>query len=184
MDDVRVQLHAHELVDVHRAGRAHTPEVVAPQVDEHHVLGALLLVGAQVGDEAPVLGGVGAALARTGDGTRLDAVAVHGDQRFGARAAEGEVVEGDVVQIRARVHGSEPAVDRERRHVDRRAEALAEHDLEGVAGVDVVADASDAALVLLAGHRGSDGPRAFGGGLAAARSPAAPGSTSSASARP
>ena len=58
VDDVRVELHAHELVDAHAARHAHAPQVVAPEVDEHHVLGALLLVGAQVGDEAPVLGGV------------------------------------------------------------------------------------------------------------------------------
>src|SRR5665647_999666 len=76
--------------------------------------------------------------ARTGDGARLDVVALHGDQRLRARATEGEVVEGDVVQVGARVHGSQPTVDRERRYVDRGAEALAEDDLEGVAGVDVV----------------------------------------------
>ena len=31
-----------------RAVLAHPPEVVAPEVDEHHVLGALLLVGQQL----------------------------------------------------------------------------------------------------------------------------------------
>ena len=34
------------------------PEVVAAEVDEHDVLGALLLVGEQVGAQAAVLGGV------------------------------------------------------------------------------------------------------------------------------
>ena len=63
----------------------------------------------------------------------------------------------------------QPTVDRERRDVDRRAEALAEHDLEGVAGVDVLADALDAGLVLLARHRRGDRPRAW----AAAAAPAA-----------
>jgi hypothetical protein len=39
---------------------AHAAEVVAPEVDEHHVLGALLLVGQQALGDARVLGGVGA----------------------------------------------------------------------------------------------------------------------------
>jgi hypothetical protein len=100
---------------------------------------------------------------RAGDGARLYVIALHGDQRFRAGAAEGEVVEGDVVHVGARVHGSQSTVHRERRDGDRDAEALAEYDLEGVAGVDVVADAPDAGLELLAGHRRGDG---------AARSPA------------
>ena len=41
------------VVDLDRAVLAHPPEVVAAEVDEHHVLGALLLVGEQVlGDRA------------------------------------------------------------------------------------------------------------------------------------
>ena len=125
VDDVRVELHLHELVDLDGAGHADAAEVVAAEVDQHDVLGALLLVGAQVVDEAPVLGGARAPPAGAGDRPRLDAVALDGDERLGARAAEGEVVEGDVVQVRARVHGAEAAVDGEGRHVDRRAEALA-----------------------------------------------------------
>ncbi len=95
--------------------------------------------------------------AGAGDRPRLDAVALDRDQRLGTGAAEGEVVEGDVVEVRARVDRPDAAVDGERRDVHGRAEALAEHDLEGVAGVDVVADALDAGLVLLPGHGRGDG---------------------------
>ena len=119
-------------------------------------------------DEAPVLGVVGAAPARAGDRAASRRVlALHGDQRLGAGAAEGEVVEGDVVHVRARVHGAQAAVDGERRHVDGRAEALAEHDLEGVAGVDVLADALDAGLVL----RRASSRRSTGRGRRAGRAP-------------
>ena len=51
---------------------AHAAEVVAPEVDEHHVLGALLLVGEQVLGDHGVLLGVGAARARPGDRPRRD----------------------------------------------------------------------------------------------------------------
>ena len=53
MHDVAVGLDLHQLVDHNRAVLAHAAEVVAAEVDEHHVLGALLLVGEQlVGDRA------------------------------------------------------------------------------------------------------------------------------------
>src|SRR5262245_27371224 len=42
MRDVRVALGLHEPVDVHRAGHADAGEVVAAEVDEHRVLGAVL----------------------------------------------------------------------------------------------------------------------------------------------
>ena len=49
--DVRVGLDGHERVDLDRAVLADAAEVVAAEVDEHHVLGALLLVGEQVGGD-------------------------------------------------------------------------------------------------------------------------------------
>jgi len=69
---VRVDLDRHEAVDRDRAVLAHAPEVVAAEVDEHDVLGALLLVGEQlVGDARVVLDGR-AARARAGDRPRRD----------------------------------------------------------------------------------------------------------------
>jgi len=122
-------------------GATDAAQVVAAQVDEHHVLGALLLVGAQVVHEPPILGVVGAPPARAGDGPRLDLAALHGHERLGAGADQGEVVEGDEVHIRRRVHGAQAAVDGERRHAHRGAEALARTTWKAVTGVDVVTDA-------------------------------------------
>ena len=71
MHDVAVGLDLHQLVDDHAAVLAHAPEVVATEVDEHHVLGALLLVGEQLQRDPPVL--LGARPARTGARDRLGA---------------------------------------------------------------------------------------------------------------
>ena len=68
--DVRVVLDRHQRLDRHAAVLADAAEVVAAEVDEHHVLGALLLVGEQVALEPLVLGGVGAARPRAGDRAR------------------------------------------------------------------------------------------------------------------
>ena len=50
-----VGLDLHELVDDHGAELAHAAEIVAPEVDQHHVLGALLLIGQQFGGDGPIL---------------------------------------------------------------------------------------------------------------------------------
>ena len=52
---VAVGLDLHQLVHVDAAVLAHAPEVVAAEVDEHHVLGALLLVGEQLGGDRAIL---------------------------------------------------------------------------------------------------------------------------------
>ena len=55
------------LLDRHRAGPGHPAEIVAPEVDEHHVLGPLLRVALELLGEDRVLLGIGAARPRAGD---------------------------------------------------------------------------------------------------------------------
>ena len=59
--DVRVALDLEQLGDAHAAGLADAAEVVARQVDEHQMLGALLLVGLELVRERVVGGAVGVA---------------------------------------------------------------------------------------------------------------------------
>ena len=47
MGDVREPLHLHLAGDVDGACLAHAGKVVAPEIDEHHVLGPVLLGGEQ-----------------------------------------------------------------------------------------------------------------------------------------
>ena len=73
VEDVRVGLDDHELLDLDRAVLADAAQVVSPQVDEHHVLGALLGIGEKVLGVAAVLLLVGAARVGARDRPRLDA---------------------------------------------------------------------------------------------------------------
>ncbi len=116
------------------------------------MLGALLLVGQQLGGDPLVLLEVAAARARAGDRAGRHVVAGDGEQRLGRRAGDLEVAEVEVVHVRRRVDRPQPAVDRERLLVDRGAPALRRDDLEGVAGVDVLDDPRDVALELGALH--------------------------------
>ena len=139
-------------LDLDGAVLAHPPEVVAAEVDEHHVLGALLLVGEQLRGDAAVGLGVVAARARARDRARGDAAARDGQQRLRAGAGDLEVLEVEEVHVRRRVDRAQAAVDRERLDRHRRRPALGRHDLEAVAGVDVLDDPGDHRLELLARH--------------------------------
>ena len=149
VDHVAVGLDLHQPLDVHGAVLAHAAEVVAAEVDEHHVLGALLLVGEQLGGDRGV---VLAARAGAGDRAGGDVAAVDGQQRLGRGADDLEVLEVEEVHVRARVDVAQPAVDAERLDRGRRGPALRRDHLVGVAGVDVLDDPRDVGLEGLAGH--------------------------------
>ena len=163
MHDVRVRLDRHEAVDVDRAVLADAAEVVAAEVDEHDVLGALLLVGEQLLGDPLVVLERRAARARAGDRPRRDVAAGDGQHRLGRGAGDLEVEEVQEVHVRARVDDPQPAVDRERVDVEVGRPALGGHDLKRVAGVDVLDDPRDVGLELLARHvRLKRGPRPGG----------------------
>ena len=131
-------LDGHELLDVDRAVGADPPEVVATEVDEHHVLGALLRVLGELAREPLVLGVGAPARPRPGDRAhRGDAVA-EADERLGRGAEHGAAVEAHEVEVRARVEDAQRAVDGERRRRRGAVEPLGEDDLEHVARDDVL----------------------------------------------
>ena len=152
MDQVRVGLDGHERLHLDGAELADAAEVVAAEVDEHHVLGALLLVGEQVGGDRLVLLGVAAARAGARDRAGRRAAAGDGHERLGRGADDLEVLEVEEVHVRRRVDRPQAAVDGERVGVDLRGPALRGHDLEGVARVDVLDDPGDHRLERLARH--------------------------------
>ena len=156
---MRVVLDLHEPVDADRAVLAHAPEVVPPQVDEHHVLGALLLVGEQLLGDLLVLGRPGAAGPGPGNRPGRRAAPADREQRLGARPDDLELDEIEEVHVRARVDHAQAAIDRKRVGRGLRGPALRGNDLEGVPGMDVLDDPADDPLELLAGHVGLEGGR-------------------------
>ncbi len=165
---MRVALDAHEVDHRDRARRAHAAEVVAGEVDEHHVLGALLDVLAQLLGEGGVLLGGRPAPPRPGDRVQDAVLAVDRDQCLRRRPDDVErdlgrqraarlvrppmVVLGhpDQVHVRTRVGRPQDAVHVERRRRARGRVALRQHDLEGVACPDVVLGRLDLLQVVLA----------------------------------
>ena len=111
--DVGVALDVHELGYLYGAGQADAAYVVAPEVDEHDVFGALLLVGAQVGLQLQVLSGRVASGARAGDRVGGYLAVLDLDEQLGGGADDLETVQLQVVHVRRRVDGAEGAVDLE-----------------------------------------------------------------------
>ena len=82
MDHVRVLLDPHELGDFHGAKLRHAADVVAAEVDQHHVLGTLLRILLDVLFDRPVLRFGSAARARPRDGAVVDAIALDAHQHL------------------------------------------------------------------------------------------------------
>ena len=86
MHDVAVALHVAEVVHVHRPAGADAPKIVAAEVDQHQVLGALLRVGQQSLLQRQVGLARGAARQRAGDRPRLGHLAGDAHQHLRRRA--------------------------------------------------------------------------------------------------
>ena len=82
---VRIGLGDHVFVHRHAARLADAAEIVALEVDQHDVFGALLRMRHEFGGIAPILLGDAVARARAGDGPRRDLAARDAQQPFGRR---------------------------------------------------------------------------------------------------
>ena len=114
---VRVALERHQLLDLLGAELHDPADVVAGEVDEHHVLGPLLRVLDELGGQAPVvlLGAAAAAGARDRAADHPAVEQLH--HRLGRRADERRLGMAQEVHVRRRVHRPQHAVHVER--VDR-----------------------------------------------------------------
>ncbi len=152
--DVGVALHLHELGDPDAAGGAHPAEVVASEVDEHEVLGLLLLAPPQLRLELDVALRGGPAAAGAGDRVVLDVAPGDPDEHLGRGADDRAAGSGEIEHVRARVDRAQRPVEVEGRDPQRQREAAADLHLEDVAGEDVLAAAEHAAHEVLAAEVG------------------------------
>ena len=90
MHYVAVALDKHQLVDLHAAEAAHAAHIVAAQVDQHHVFGALFFIAHHFVGERVVFRFTCAAAACAGDGPVLDLALVHADQKLRRRTRKFE----------------------------------------------------------------------------------------------
>src|SRR5262249_17295769 len=121
-------------------------DVIAAEIDEHDVLGALLRIGQQFGGEAFVLLLATAARARAGQGADRRLVALDADHDFRRRTDQAQRPRLQIEQERTRIDDAQGPVNVERPRSRLGLQALAEDDLEDVAGVDVLFATLDGGL--------------------------------------
>ena len=134
---MRGQLQGEFLGHFDRADLRDAADIVAPEIEQHQMFGALLRVGQQFLADRLVLGAVPAAMARAGDRADGDAVVPHTNQNLGARADNGEIGEVEEIEEGRRIDPPQRPVECEGRQREGRLETLRQHDLEDVAGGDI-----------------------------------------------
>ena len=153
---VRVALDVHEPLDPDRARRAHAGEIVAGKVDQHHVLGPLLVGRHQLGLHGVILGSVAAAGPGAGDRPQLAFPVCpqpHVGLGRGADQLEGAEVQQE--HVRRRIHRPQRPVERKGGCLGGTVHALAGQDLERVAGGDVLLGSLHDLEVAVVGNLGS-----------------------------
>ncbi|EWS58085.1 hypothetical protein Y694_04010 [Methylibium sp. T29-B] len=157
-----MRLHLEQLRHLHRAGAGDATEVVAQQVDDHQVLGAVL------GVQAQQPGGLAVAfehrtarrraLHRLGDepALRMADEQLRRARQHVCDAARGHLVgrQRDEGAIGHRLARTQPAVERDRRAVGLEVQPVGVVDLVGLAGADGLVDVADRGVEGGAVHAG------------------------------
>ena len=142
-------------------------EVVAREVDEHHVLSALLRVRDELLLERAVLGRRRAARTRPGDRRDRSDSALEPHELLGRGADERLFADTQEEVVRRGVHDPERAVEGEPREVRLRDELLRRDDLDHLARAYRLLAARDDSAELLLRHLGAELPEERRGGCAA-----------------
>ena len=112
-------------------------DVVAAEVEQHQMFGALLRVGEQFIAEKLVLPRGLAAPARAGDRADRHLALARPHQDFRTRDHDLEIAEIEIAKIGRRVDAPQRPVERKGGQVEAAGEALRQHHLEHVAGDDI-----------------------------------------------
>ena len=139
---VREALRLHEALDMDASCLAHAREVVSAEIDQHHVLGAVLLRLEQA------LGVARPGRGRAGDRVEARPPSLDLDEGLRRGADQGDLAELEEERVRRGVDAAKRAVEVERARRGRSLGPLRDDDLEGVARADVLLRALDRALVL------------------------------------
>ena len=91
MHHVRIALHKHQLAHFHRAVFADPAYVVASQVHQHHMFGALLLIAAKLLLQPLIFRFVAPACASAGNRPITERATLHSNQHLGRRTQNGHV---------------------------------------------------------------------------------------------
>ena len=140
MHHVGKTFNLHQPFQLHGAGFGDAPQVVAAQVLQHHVFGTLLGVLEQVGGQGGVFLVVPAALARSGNGGKLELAVRAAHHQFRGGTEQGNARQAHEKHVRGRVDAAHAAVQREGVPVELRGGLGGKHHLNGLPVVQQLLD--------------------------------------------
>ncbi len=152
--DVAVALDHAVGIHHHRARRSDPAQVVARQIDQHHVLGIFLGIRLELRFQRGIEHGVGTARAGACDRPQLRVPIVTLHQRFGRRAHHRDVAQLAKIHIGRGIEQPQRAVHLERRKLLTSLEPRRQHQLIDVAGGNVLLRAPHPDRVLCFRQRG------------------------------
>ena len=147
---MREALQPHELRHADRSVFTDAADVVAPEVDEHHVLGALLFVALELFGQPHVFFVAASARPRPRNRMRLDPRTFDAHEHLRRRADHRHAAHSDEIHVRRRVHVAQRAVNGEWIGGYVGLEPLRQHDLIDVARGDVLLGRAHLLFELLA----------------------------------
>ena len=119
------------------AGKADAAEIVAREVDDHEILGAILFAAGECGAERGVFLGSASSADGSFDGARFHvARGVDSQEALGRRAGDIDVIEMQIRRMRCGIELAQRLVIGQRRDVGLYAELIGEADLVAFAGGD------------------------------------------------
>ena len=137
----------HQLFDAHASDTADAADVVAPEIDQHGVLGAFFWIGAHLRFQPQVLVVRRASPPRAGDRPQRHLAGSDLDEKLRRGPEQLTAAEPQIEMVRRRAGCPERAVEGKPVAVGQ-LEALAEDDLEDVARADVLQRAPHGGLEL------------------------------------
>ena len=147
-------LHFHHLGDFDGARIADPSDVIAAQVQQHDVLGALLLAALQLRFVGVVLAGGAAARTGASDGVSGGDAVLDFDYGFDGRADDLEPVQVQVVHVGRRVDTAQGAVNLEWMGAGLARKPLRVDHLDYVAGINILDALVDGVGVAVGGEIG------------------------------
>ena len=134
---MRIALNHHLVGQAHAAGLADAANVVAPQVDQHQMLGALFRIGQQFGLKRGIFGCVVTTATRAGNRAHGDFFIFQTHQNFRRRADHLHLAQIKEEHVRRGIQPTQGAVQIQRRRGKGNAHALRKHHLHYITGGDV-----------------------------------------------
>ena len=131
--DMGETLHVHIAFHAHAAGPRHAPQIVAPQIDQHHMLGLFLGVGAQFGGQPRVFQIIAPATTGSRNGRQLkgSGSAAHHDFRRGTKKRHAG--QSHVKHVGRRIDAPQTAIERKGIALVLRGKTHRRHNLNGFA---------------------------------------------------